>query len=490
MRKLARSTEAAFLRALEWLRRHHITIYVEPKVYQDLLDQGRVLPQQQQQQQQQQSSGTGSSSSSSGCLCGMLVNTAAAKDGAAAATPTASAAAGAGGNGTLVSFSSWPAPPGGQSRFSSSSSSVSGVSAFSNAAPAGPGAAPLQGAGLVKTWRPEERACQQQQQQGEGDGGGSSVDVAQQLDLVVVLGGDGTVLWTCHIFGNRSVPPLVPFNLGSLGFLTPFDPTGLEKVLHKTLRGLKLAGASFFVRGRAEAPGWQAQLRAGALAWSWLRRCRGFPITLRHRLHCTIVRGANSRAACSATDSGSNGGGSGSGMPCVSNSCVGRSVDGEEHVSLNEVVIERGISPFLTNLECFCDGAFVTHVQGDGLIIGTPTGSTAYSLASGGSMVHPQVPCILFTPISPHSLSFRPLMFPDYCQLCIQVPVNSRGHVWASFDGKDRTELVPGDAVVVRLSRWPVPSVAAEADPSGDWFSAVRECLHWNIRKVQGGAGS
>jgi NAD+ kinase len=60
-------------------------------------------------------------------------------------------------------------------------------------------------------------------------------------------------------------------------------------------------------------------------------------------------------------------------------------------------------------------------LQGDGLIIGTPTGSTAYSLAAGGSMVHPQVPCILFTPICPHSLSFRPLMFPDYCQLCIQV---------------------------------------------------------------------
>jgi NAD+ kinase len=85
----------------------------------------------------------------------------------------------------------------------------------------------------------------------------------------------------------------------------------------------------------------------------------GFPITLRHRLHCTIVRGANSRAA-SITDGNS---GSGSGMPCVSNSCVGKSVDGEEHVSLNEVVIERGIIPFLTNLECFCDGGFVTHVQ-------------------------------------------------------------------------------------------------------------------------------
>jgi hypothetical protein len=89
----------------------------------------------------------------------------------------------------------------------------------------------------------------------------------------------------------------------------------------------------------------------------------GFPITLRHRLHCTIVRGANSRAPnCTPITDGS----SGSGMPCVATSCIGRSVDGEEHVALNEVVIERGISPFLTNLECFCDGAFVTHVQVSG----------------------------------------------------------------------------------------------------------------------------
>jgi len=58
---------------------------------------------------------------------------------------------------------------------------------------------------------------------------------------------------------------------------------------------------------------------------------------------------------------------------------------------LNEVVIDRGVSPFLCNLECFCDGNFVTHVQGDGLIVSTPTGSTAYNLAAGGSMVHPQV---------------------------------------------------------------------------------------------------
>jgi NAD+ kinase len=84
----------------------------------------------------------------------------------------------------------------------------------------------------------------------------------------------------------------------------------------------------------------------------------GFPITLRHRLHCTIVRSANSPAAAASESSGS-----GNVLPCVGSFCVGSNVMGEEHVALNEVVIERGMSPFLTNLECFCDGTFVTHVQ-------------------------------------------------------------------------------------------------------------------------------
>lgn len=88
-----------------------------------------------------------------------------------------------------------------------------------------------------------------------------------------------------------------------------------------------------------------------------------FPITLRHRLHCTIVRCSTSCPAPNDAAACDSGNASSGGLPSVSNSCVGHCVYGEEHVSLNEVVIERGISPFLTNLECFCDGTFVTHVQ-------------------------------------------------------------------------------------------------------------------------------
>lgn len=90
-------------------------------------------------------------------------------------------------------------------------------------------------------------------------------------------------------------------------------------------------------------------------------------ITLRHRLHCQIVR---------------NGEGT-KGSP--------RKPATEDHLVLNEVVVDRGMSSFLTNLEVYCDNLFVTHVQGDGLILSTPSGSTAYSLAAGGSMVHPEV---------------------------------------------------------------------------------------------------
>ena len=72
---------------------------------------------------------------------------------------------------------------------------------------------------------------------------------------------------------------------------------------------------------------------------------------------------------------------------------------GESHVVLNEVVIDRGPSPFLSNVDILCDSQYMTTVQGDGVIIATPTGSTAYSLAAGGSMVHPSVPAILLTPM-------------------------------------------------------------------------------------------
>ncbi|KAJ0978771.1 hypothetical protein J5N97_014245 [Dioscorea zingiberensis] len=179
-------------------------------------------------------------------------------------------------------------------------------------------------------------------------------------------------------------------------------------------------------------------------------------ITLRHRLQCHVVREA-------AKDE----------------------LETEEPILvLNEVTIDRGISSYLTYLECYCDSSFVTCVQGDGLILSTTSGSTAYSLAAGGSMVHPQVPGILFTPICPHSLSFRPLILPEYVTLRVQVPFNSRGHAWASFDGKDRKQLAAGDALICSMAPWPVPT-ACQVDSTNDFLRSIHEGLHWNLRKSQ-----
>lgn len=156
----------------------------------------------------------------------------------------------------------------------------------------------------------------------------------------------------------------------------------------------------------------------------------------------------------------------------------------EEFHVLNEVVVDRGSSPYLSNLDCFCDGKYITTVQADGIIMSTPTGSTAYSMSAGGSMVHPSVPAILFTPICPHSLSFRPIVFPDSARLRIQISEDARSHAWASFDGKSRQQLRRGDSLIVEMNMFPVPTVN-KTDHTGDWFQSLDRAFNFNSRAMQ-----
>ncbi|KYQ90860.1 NAD+ kinase family protein [Tieghemostelium lacteum] len=151
---------------------------------------------------------------------------------------------------------------------------------------------------------------------------------------------------------------------------------------------------------------------------------------------------------------------------------------------LNEVCIDRGTNPYLSNLECSCDDKLITIVQADGLIIATSTGSTAYSLSAGGSLVHPTIPAILITPICPHTLSFRPVILPSTSTLAISVPKNSRCSAWASFDGKNRQELKQGDQVIIKTSKWAVP-VVSKTNESCEWFEKLADNLNWNVRMVQ-----
>ncbi|KAG7400752.1 hypothetical protein PHYBOEH_004558 [Phytophthora boehmeriae] len=242
-------------------------------------------------------------------------------------------------------------------------------------------------------------------------------EVQGGIDFVISLGGDGTVLWVSSLF-SKSVPPVLSFAMGSLGFLTPFDSENAIEHITNVVNG-------------------------------------GFYMSLRSRLVCTIYRDGKERE-----------------------------IPGNLH-ALNEIVIDRGPSGALVELNCYCDGLEFTKIAADGIIIATPTGSTAYSLSAGGSMAHPSVPSMLFTPICPHTLSFRPLIFHDSATLKIELPTTSRGSsCYVSFDGKNRVRLDRGDSIVVRVSSYPLPSIC-RVNENQDWFESMITNLNWNQRRAQ-----
>jgi NAD+ kinase len=249
----------------------------------------------------------------------------------------------------------------------------------------------------------------------------------EKFDLVLTLGGDGTVLFTSWLF-QRIVPPVLSFSLGSLGFLTSFE---FEKYKHHLNR----------IMGED-----------------------GMRVNLRMRFTCTVYRDG-----------------------------AGHEVEeGEQFEVLNELVIDRGPSPYVSNLELYGDNELLTVVQADGCIFSTPTGSTAYSLSAGGSLVHPDIPAILLTPICPHTLSFRPMVLSDTMLLRVSVPRNSRATAYCAFDGKGRVELKQGDYVTITASQYPFPTVVRT---DTEWFDSVSRTLRWNVRAAtqkgfEGGGGS
>lgn len=139
--------------------------------------------------------------------------------------------------------------------------------------------------------------------------------------------------------------------------------------------------------------------------------------------------------------------------------------------------------------EIFGDDEHFTSVLADGVCVSTPTGSTAYNLAAGGSLCHPENPVMLVTSICPHTLSFRPIILPDTIVLRIGVPYDARTNSWASFDGRERIELYPGDYVTISASRFPFASVQPQGRRSEDWVNSISAKLGWNTRQKQKNEG-
>jgi NAD+ kinase len=214
-----------------------------------------------------------------------------------------------------------------------------------------------------------------------GDSGGlTRVQLAAQSDLVLVLGGDGTLLAAAREVAAHGIP-ILPINLGSLGFLTSFTLDELYPALEGTLAGRLVASE-------------RTMLRA----------------TLHH----------------------------------------GETISAEQSV-LNDVVINKGALARMIELRLSIDGAFVCRYRSDGLIVSTPTGSTAYSLSAGGPIVHPAVESIIITPICPHTLSDRPLVVRDssHIELCL---VGGAESVYMTLDGQTGVEMNSGDRVQITRS--------------------------------------
>jgi NAD+ kinase len=210
-----------------------------------------------------------------------------------------------------------------------------------------------------------------------GEPGKTRHQIAQEADLLLVLGGDGTLLAAAREAAPRGIP-ILPINLGGLGFLTSFTLVELYPALEDALAG-----------------------RAG----------------IGERVLLLVERTHN-------------------GNPLT-----------QQRV-LNEAVVHKGTLARMIELELYIEGGFVCRYRADGLIVATPTGSTAYSMSAGGPIVHPAVESILITPICPHTLSDRPVVVPDSSKIELRMAENSDS-VFLTLDGQTGVPLQAGDRVQI-----------------------------------------
>ncbi|TIA91619.1 hypothetical protein E3P99_01027 [Wallemia hederae] len=155
-------------------------------------------------------------------------------------------------------------------------------------------------------------------------------------------------------------------------------------------------------------------------------------------------------------------------LMCTLHDAAGNRID-ELDVShvLNEVALHRGRFPHLVQIEIYVDGMPLTEAVADGLIVSTPTGSSAYSLSAGGPLVHPCVQSIVLTPICPRSLSFRPVILPSDSTVQLRMSSNARSNPDVSLDGREVLQLENDNYIQISMSPYPLPSInrAARYDP-------------------------
>lgn len=174
----------------------------------------------------------------------------------------------------------------------------------------------------------------------------------------------------------------------------------------------------------------------------------GFSLTPRMRLSVKVVRGGHLRA---------------------------------RETVLNDVVIHRGVLARLADIEAHVDGTYLTTYRSDGLIIATPTGSTAYALAAGGPVVHPAVSALLLAPICPFTLTNRPLILPDTVRISLRLADKSAEDIQLTFDGQSGLEIDRRDEVIVEQAPVPVQMITL---PGQDYYDVLKAKLKWSGGRV------
>jgi NAD+ kinase len=241
----------------------------------------------------------------------------------------------------------------------------------------------------------------------EGVRGYPGKSIPAMVDLIIVLGGDGTLISVARQVGNLKTP-ILGVNLGSLGFLTEVTLDELYPVLEQVVR-------------------------------------REFTTTSRMMLEAIVRRG------------------------------------GEEinrYQVLNDVVINKGALARIIDMEAWVDENYLTTFKADGLIIASPTGSTAYNLAAGGPIIYPGLQCLVISPICPHTLTHRPIIVSGGAVIRIEVKFQDEDVVFTA-DGQVGMPLHGGDVVEVRKSE---NSTQLVKSPFKDYFQVLRTKLRWGER--------
>ncbi|HET7764157.1 MAG TPA: NAD kinase [Burkholderiales bacterium] len=229
-------------------------------------------------------------------------------------------------------------------------------------------------------------------------------EIGARADLVVVQGGDGSMLSAARSLAGRDVP-MVGVNQGRLGFMTDIAASKMIDAMAEILAG-------------------------------------------RHTIEERTMLAAELHRDGAVT---------------------------LDTLALNDAVVNKGSVGRLIEFVVNIDGEFVYDLRADGLIVATPTGSTAYALSSDGPIVQPSVPGFALVPISPHTLSNRPIMISDRSTIAISLKraVDARLH----FDGQLQRDLQEGDRVVIRRARHTIKFVHP---PGYSYFAMLREKLHWS----------